>query len=220
MARDGSDWDYINEYLGGHDDDGLPNFMNKAGFSESGEVDIHNDVSHFSTFQEAKNWALESGGAFTRCPSGTGFVPKTHIPANFDSNLSSDDANRLLNINLLNIKDTWARWVALKNALKVTSRHLSHVFLISRKSSGSNPLDPNIFDPNDFNNDIRKLTGSQRNKLAEFFREYIRIERQQLSETKEYIESRNRSSSSSYVENKFVCFNILERSISIIHEFN
>lgn len=27
----GSDWDYINEHMGGHDEDGLPNFMSKSG---------------------------------------------------------------------------------------------------------------------------------------------------------------------------------------------
>ena len=29
----GSDWDYINEHMGGHDEDGLPNFMSEPGFS-------------------------------------------------------------------------------------------------------------------------------------------------------------------------------------------
>ncbi|MGB3917610.1 hypothetical protein J9253_01100 [Thiothrix litoralis] len=35
MAQDGSDWDYINEHMGGHDEDGLPNFMNTPYFGES-----------------------------------------------------------------------------------------------------------------------------------------------------------------------------------------
>jgi hypothetical protein len=26
------DWDYINEHLGGHDSDGLPNLLNDSGF--------------------------------------------------------------------------------------------------------------------------------------------------------------------------------------------
>jgi len=29
MSRDGSDWDYINEHMGGHDSDGMPNFMHR-----------------------------------------------------------------------------------------------------------------------------------------------------------------------------------------------
>jgi hypothetical protein len=28
------DWDYINEHMGGHDSDGLPNFMSEPGFSD------------------------------------------------------------------------------------------------------------------------------------------------------------------------------------------
>jgi len=30
----GSDWDYINEHMGGHDEDGMPNFMNEPGFGD------------------------------------------------------------------------------------------------------------------------------------------------------------------------------------------
>jgi len=30
MSRDGSDWDYINEHMGGHDDDGMPNFLKQS----------------------------------------------------------------------------------------------------------------------------------------------------------------------------------------------
>jgi len=35
MARDGSDWDYINEHMEGHDEYGLPNFISEPGFSDN-----------------------------------------------------------------------------------------------------------------------------------------------------------------------------------------
>lgn len=220
MARDGSDWDYINEHLGGHDVDGLPNFMNEPGFSDSCEIDIHDDVNHFKTFQEAKNWALESGGAFTRCPSGAGYIPKTHIPAKVDSTFSSDDTNRLLNINLLNTKDAYGRTEAFRNALEVSCRHLSHVSCVYGKSSGRNPFNPNIFDPNIFNNDIQKLTGYQRNKLAEFITEYIRLERLHLWNIEKYAKRINKKIESFFSGGEYAFLDILECSISKIHKFN
>jgi hypothetical protein len=39
----GSDWDYINEHMGGHDEDGLPNFMRSFGFGEK----FKNDIDYF-----------------------------------------------------------------------------------------------------------------------------------------------------------------------------
>jgi len=35
MSRDGSDWDYINEHMGGHDEDGLPNFVSEPSFADN-----------------------------------------------------------------------------------------------------------------------------------------------------------------------------------------
>lgn len=79
MARDGSDWDYINEHMGGHDEDGLPNFMNEPGFSDEHHQSPQITSLKFNSFEEAKNWSLNNKGkAFTRSPDGNGFVPKVN----------------------------------------------------------------------------------------------------------------------------------------------
>ena len=39
----GSDWDYINEHMGGFDEDGLPNFMSEPGFADDSEEDSDGD---------------------------------------------------------------------------------------------------------------------------------------------------------------------------------
>ena len=54
----GSEWDYINEHMGGHDENGLPNFMNQRRFSiepdeyleeyeddSTEEVEMENDMA-------------------------------------------------------------------------------------------------------------------------------------------------------------------------------
>ena len=33
----GSEWDYINEHMGGHDEDGMPNFVSQPGFADDSE---------------------------------------------------------------------------------------------------------------------------------------------------------------------------------------
>ena len=38
-----SDYDYINEHMGGHDEDGLPNFMSEPGFSDDSYYDNEED---------------------------------------------------------------------------------------------------------------------------------------------------------------------------------
>lgn len=76
MGRDGSDWDYINEHLGGHDEDGLPNFMSEPGFSEK-EHQVDREPSHFDTFQEAKIWAKNNPGrSIVRSSDGKKFTTK------------------------------------------------------------------------------------------------------------------------------------------------
>lgn len=72
----GSDWDYINDHMGGHDEDGMPNFMNKRGFAD--DRPEPKKQARFKTFNEAKEWSISnSGKAFTRSPDGDGFIPKT-----------------------------------------------------------------------------------------------------------------------------------------------
>lgn len=71
----GSDYDYINEHMGGHDEDGLPNFMSAPGFGDDSPR-VSKRI-HFKTFNEAKEWSKTNDGkAFTRDPNGTGFIPK------------------------------------------------------------------------------------------------------------------------------------------------
>lgn len=76
MSRDGSDWDYINEHMGGHDEDGLPNFMSEPGFADN-ESRIEDEHGYFGTFQEAIDWAKKNPGqTITRAPDGQRFMIK------------------------------------------------------------------------------------------------------------------------------------------------
>ena len=76
MSRDGSDWDYINEHMGGHDEDGLPNFMSQPGFADDSYY-VKKDPDYFETFQEAMAWAKRNPGkTITRSPDGNGFIKK------------------------------------------------------------------------------------------------------------------------------------------------
>lgn len=76
MSRDGSDWDYINEHMGGHDENGLPNFMSKPGFVDDSYYE-EKDPDHFETFQDAMAWAKSnSGKTITRSPDGNGLIKK------------------------------------------------------------------------------------------------------------------------------------------------
>ena len=72
----GSDWDYINEHMGGHDEDGLPNFMSEPGFSDDSYYE-KKDLDYFETFQEAMAWAKSNPGkTITRSPDGNGYIKK------------------------------------------------------------------------------------------------------------------------------------------------
>lgn len=52
MGRDGSDWDYINEHMGGHDEDGLPNFMRQPSFSDDSDCEEDRDELTYDEWQE------------------------------------------------------------------------------------------------------------------------------------------------------------------------
>jgi hypothetical protein len=78
MSRDGSDWDYINEHMGGHDEGGLPNFMSEPGFGDDSYK--FKDSVYFETFQEAMTWAKSNPGkTITRSPDKGGFVVKNQL---------------------------------------------------------------------------------------------------------------------------------------------
>jgi len=49
------DWDYINEHLGGHDSDGMPNFMNQPGFDDDSYFDDDKYIKN------EKDQAIEDG---------------------------------------------------------------------------------------------------------------------------------------------------------------
>lgn len=51
MSRDGSDWDYINEHMGGHGEDALPNFMNDPCFNDDWEQSLRD-----KGYQTVKEW--------------------------------------------------------------------------------------------------------------------------------------------------------------------
>ena len=73
------DWDYINEHMGGHDEDGLPNFMSKPGFADDSDYEDYEDYEsdYFDTFEEAKEWAKKNPGkAIQRSPDGKGYIKK------------------------------------------------------------------------------------------------------------------------------------------------
>ncbi|NHN37205.1 hypothetical protein G8764_07885 [Pseudomaricurvus alcaniphilus] len=80
MSRDGSDWDYINEHMGGHDEVGLPNFMSESGFSED-YLEAGDKSQVFETWEEAIAWCRRNPGEIiTRAPDGQKFVvKKKHI---------------------------------------------------------------------------------------------------------------------------------------------
>jgi len=76
MSRDGSDWDYINEHMGGHDDDGLPNFMSAQGFSDD-SYSVKKNSDYFETFEKAMTWAKNNPGkTITRASDGDGYIRK------------------------------------------------------------------------------------------------------------------------------------------------
>lgn len=71
--RAGSDWDYTNEHIGGHDEDGMPNSMSEPDFVV--EPYETKDPNYFETFQAAIAWAKNNPGeAITRKPDGNGYV--------------------------------------------------------------------------------------------------------------------------------------------------
>jgi hypothetical protein len=92
MGIDGSDWDYINEHMGGHDEDGLPNFISEPGFSDD-EYEAKEESSYFETFKDAMAWAKNNlGQVITRAPDGEGFVIKDqciNTPKKIDKNKST-----------------------------------------------------------------------------------------------------------------------------------
>lgn len=75
----GSDWDYINEHMGGHDEDGLPNFMSEPGFGRDDELYDWKQKSRDNGRKTLKEWNLVgrsikkgekgkwSDATFTRC---------------------------------------------------------------------------------------------------------------------------------------------------------
>lgn len=70
MSKDISDWRFIEEHMGGHDEDGMPNFMNQPGFYDE-------KISAFDTFQDAMTWAKNNPGkAIARSPDGIGYIKK------------------------------------------------------------------------------------------------------------------------------------------------
>ena len=85
MSRDGSEWDYINEHMGGHDEDGLPNFMSKPGFADDS---FHEKKypDYFETFQDATAWAkCNPGRGVIRSPDGNGYIARLEVNAVSDS---------------------------------------------------------------------------------------------------------------------------------------
>ncbi|HFU75827.1 MAG TPA: hypothetical protein ENK66_06220 [Arcobacter sp.] len=50
-----SDWQYIEDHMGGHDEDGLPNFMSEPGFSD----DYDDDEDSYDTKDENNNLEVE-----------------------------------------------------------------------------------------------------------------------------------------------------------------
>jgi len=53
MSRDGSDWDYINEHLGGHDSDGIPRFLRDSELT--GNSSLFSDIDSVSAMLILEN---------------------------------------------------------------------------------------------------------------------------------------------------------------------
>lgn len=61
--------------MGGHDEDGLPNFMSAPGFGD--DSCESKDYEYFETFQEAMVWAKSNPGkTITRSSDGNGYIKK------------------------------------------------------------------------------------------------------------------------------------------------
>ena len=175
MARDGSGWDYINEHLGGHDEDGLPNFMNEPGFSDQ-EYQTQKKL-HFNSFEEAKNWSFNNKGkVFTRSPDGNGFIPKDYSPTkktlldyNLDS-FTSKDGNRFQGL------DGSECAQILDNILSKYSHHL-----LGRFNNNHN------FSKDTFERELKYLNNQQIIELKNVIDEYIKLETSRLNKIKSRI---------------------------------
>ena len=54
----GSEWDYINEHMGGHDDDGLPNFMSEPYFTDDFSIDAEIEAEVQKLDMHHKIWGI------------------------------------------------------------------------------------------------------------------------------------------------------------------
>ena len=58
------DWDYINDHMGGHDSDGLPNFMSEPGFSDDCELRAQSrlvqKIENTTKKDASVNWSSEA----------------------------------------------------------------------------------------------------------------------------------------------------------------
>jgi len=60
-----SDWQYIEDHMGGHDEDGLPNFMSESGFSDDSYDDNYDEEDNDNSREEHEvgdTARLKSGG--------------------------------------------------------------------------------------------------------------------------------------------------------------
>jgi Leucine-rich repeat (LRR) protein len=127
----GSDWDYINEHMGGHDEDGLPNFMSAPGFADD-EYKLK-EFGYFETFQEAVAWAKNNPNqAIMRSPIGDGYIKKKDYQNTKDllsvsSTLAEVIQNRLYDeIHINFTKDNnWSLWIYSKGLKHKTSLKIS-----------------------------------------------------------------------------------------------
>ena len=78
----GSEADFINERMGGFDNDGLPNFMSRAGFADDSNYEKP-DPDYFDTFKAAMSWAkINTGKAIIRSSDGNGYRVKSKYTNN------------------------------------------------------------------------------------------------------------------------------------------
>ena len=76
----GSDWQYIQDHMGGHDEDGLPNFMSEPGFSDDSYSYKEKEKNWFASAKEAQDYAKANPGiVITRSADGNGYIVKDNI---------------------------------------------------------------------------------------------------------------------------------------------
>lgn len=92
----GSDWDYINEHMGGHDEHGLPNFMKDPCFNDDWELKLREDG--YKTMKEWNSMGISimkgEKGKYLPCAEMWVFSESQTTTTRFSNNLDINPSKR------------------------------------------------------------------------------------------------------------------------------